>query len=395
MRITHVIPGLTHERGGPPAVLQALADHQAAAGHAVTVLTTDQGLRHGEHAVELSPRVRLERAAVRGPDRIAYAPGFGPLVRRHLGETDVLHVHSVFTYPVHVALREAGRAGAKVVLRPCGVLHRIRLGRSRWQKSAYLALWGGLVRRVCAAWHYTSANESAESWPWDDSPRFVLEPGLEPDRFALDRAEARRRVARRWPQLGEGPYVLFLSRLHPLKRPDLLVEAFLAAAPPEYRLAVAGPDEGGTWARLAGRLLRDPAAARRVVPLGTVLGDDKAALLSGARLFALPSEHENFGVAVLEALGAGTPVLASPHVDVAAAAAADGMAETVALEVGCWRERLAAVLAAPAVPEGFSERARGWVRANYSWDRITADLVERYRWVVASCPAEPLIEARP
>ena len=52
MRILHVIPGLTRERGGPTAVVEALSRQQAAAGHTVTVLTTDQGLRHGEQDAE-------------------------------------------------------------------------------------------------------------------------------------------------------------------------------------------------------------------------------------------------------------------------------------------------------------------------------------------------------
>src|SRR5436190_212767 len=119
MRILHVIPGLTHERGGPSTVLQALAGQQAEAGHRVAVLTTDQGARHGERPVELHPLVAVERMRVRGPDRLAYAPGFAAAARSHARRADLVHVHSVFTYPVHAALREALRAGVPAVLRPC------------------------------------------------------------------------------------------------------------------------------------------------------------------------------------------------------------------------------------------------------------------------------------
>jgi glycosyltransferase involved in cell wall biosynthesis len=390
MRITHVIPGLTYERGGPPTVLQALVRHQAEAGHEVTVLTTDQGVRHGERPVELDSRVRLERSAVWGPDRLAYAPGFASRVRHCLRASDVLHVHSLFTYPAHAALVAAGRVGVPAVLRPCGVLHRLRLKRSRWRKRAYLAAWGRPVRRACTAWHFTSADESEQSWPWDRSPRFVLPNGLEAAEFAVDRDQARRAVAQRWPRLGDAPYVLFLGRLHPQKRPDLLVEAFLAGAPQSYKLALAGPDECGLWSGMAEQYLRGESAQERVRALGTVTGPEKVALLAGARLLALPSEHENFGVVVLEALGAGTPVLASPHVDAAIPAAAAGLAETVPLDCAVWRDHLARALVDDQVAATFVKAARGWVRETYSWSRIAVELVRRYRWAGAGCPRADL-----
>src|SRR5262249_4085627 len=48
MNILHIIPGLTWERGGPAAVVHALARHQAEAGHQVRVLATVPAARHGE-----------------------------------------------------------------------------------------------------------------------------------------------------------------------------------------------------------------------------------------------------------------------------------------------------------------------------------------------------------
>ena len=178
MRIVHVIPGLTYERGGPTTVVQAFTRHQAAAGHAVAVLTTDQGARHGERCAELAPGVEVERLAVRGPDRVAYAPGFAAAVRRRMRGADVLHVHSLFTYPIHVTLREAAASGVSVVLKPCGLLHPYSLRRSRWVKRAYLSWWGGRVRRACGRWHYTSDQEATDSWPPAPKPSFVLPNGI-------------------------------------------------------------------------------------------------------------------------------------------------------------------------------------------------------------------------
>ena len=65
------------------------------------------------------------------------------------------------------------------------------LQHSRWHKKLYLAIWGRMLRSACSAWHFTSEQEAKDSWPWDDSRRFVMANGVEPDEFAADRTEGR------------------------------------------------------------------------------------------------------------------------------------------------------------------------------------------------------------
>jgi glycosyltransferase involved in cell wall biosynthesis len=384
MRILHVIPGLTRERGGPTAVVQALSRHQSVAGHDVTVLTTDQGIRRGEHAADLAAPVRLKRCRVLGPDRFAYAPTFRAAVREQLRRCDVVQVHSLFTYPVHVTLRESLALEKPLVLRPCGLLHPYSLRRSRRLKAAYLRLWGSLVRRACSAWHYTSTQEAADSWPGAGS-HFVLPNGVQTDEYDTDRSAARDHVWNRWPEVERQPYVLFLARLHAKKRLDLLLEAFLAGAPEPYKLVIAGPDEEALWPQLSRRFLHG-SAARRVVYVGAVTGADKVALLAGADLFALPSEHENFGNAALEALAAGTPVLLSPHVDLAGAVEPAGFGFTASMEASAWAERLAELLARPDQLAALAAPARAWTAKHYSWQRITAELLCQYRLLLKAIP---------
>lgn len=393
MRILHVIPGLTVERGGPSAVLHALARHQTALGHQVAVLTTEQGQRAGETPLTLGDAAAVETVPVVGPDFVAYAPDFRDAVRRHLPQADVVHIHSLFTYPVHVALREALAAGVAVVHRPCGHLHRYSLARSKWRKRCYLTLWGDLVRRACTAWHYTSAAEAAESWPGLTGRGFVLPNGIEPAEHGMDRTAARQTVNRLLPGLGEAPYVLFLGRLHPKKRLDLLLAAFVRGVPPRYHLVVAGPDEARLWPALAQRHVQSSAAGR-VWRLDLVRGEAKQALLSAAALFALPSEHENFGVAALEALASGTPVLLSPHVDLADAVVAARLGWTVPLDVDAWSRQLADRLTSPERLAAIAERAPAWVCEHYAWDRLVPELIERYRWTQAGCPGAAPPEPR-
>lgn len=390
MRILHVIPALTEQRGGPSTVVCALAKHQALAGHEVSIFTTDLGLRSGEKLTEIPRGVELEISKVYGTDRFAYAPAFRRALRAKLLTTDIAHIHTIFTHAVHVALEECAAKAVPTIIRPCGTLHSYSLNRSRLKKKYYLALHGKMVRRVCSSWNFTSETESRESWPFDASRRFVLPNGIEPDTFNLSDAEARAEVAKRFPQIGGAPYLLFLGRLHPKKRVDLLLEAFLASPANDHRLVIAGPDEG-LWPVLQTRLYAAGAAASRIIRLGHVRGIDKVALLTAAKVFALPSEHENFGVAALEALAAGTPLILSPQVDFGAEAAAAGFAFQVPLEVGAWSEKLSEIMTASDLP-ALGARGSLWVREHFSWSRIALELSAHYAHLIkdrqqSSCAA--------
>jgi glycosyltransferase involved in cell wall biosynthesis len=247
----------------------------------------------------------------------------------------------------------------------------------------YLTAWGRMVRQACSAWHFTSEQEAQHSWPLDDSPRFVVPNGVEPEEYAVDREEARRRVWRGHGELNNSPYVLFLGRLHPKKRLDVLIPAFLESVPQPFKLVVAGPDELNLWEKLAARFLKGAGAVERVVRIGTVGGREKVWLLAGATLFALPSEHENFGVAALEALAAGTPTLLSPHVDLAHDAIASGISYTAPIDIETWGARLADLLTRIHPLAEAAHTARRWVRDHFSWAQVANQLIERYNWVMA------------
>ena len=109
-----------------------------------------------------------------------------------------------------------------------------------------------------------------------------------------------------------GPFVLFVGRLATNKGLLPLVEAFgeLARHDPTASLVLVGADDG--MGPLVDRRARELGLGRRVIRTGYV--DDErrvAAAYREARLFALPSEYEAFGLALLEAMAQGTPVLAS------------------------------------------------------------------------------------
>ncbi|MGY1710115.1 glycosyltransferase [Geodermatophilus sp. SYSU D00758] len=106
-----------------------------------------------------------------------------------------------------------------------------------------------------------------------------------------------------------GADVVFLGRLEIAQKGlDVLLEAFAQVTdelPGRLVLAGDGPDRRALEARAASLGVAD-----RVHFLGRVDGEEKLRLLAGARVVAMPSRYETFGIVAAEALACGTPVVA-------------------------------------------------------------------------------------
>jgi glycosyltransferase involved in cell wall biosynthesis len=132
-----------------------------------------------------------------------------------------------------------------------------------------------------------------------------------------DAAAQRAMFLERYPCLRGRRFFLFLSRIHRKKGCALLLQAFarIVAAHPDWDLVMAGPDEDGLRPQLEAQA-KALGIDRRVHWTGMLMGDLKWGALRAAEAFVLPSHQENFGVAVVEALACGLPVLISDKVNI-------------------------------------------------------------------------------
>ncbi len=173
-----------------------------------------------------------------------------------------------------------------------------------------------------------------------------------------------------------GPIVLYPAITYPHKNHATLLRAFagLWAARPDTTLVLtggAGPAEPAVT-RLAEEL-GIGAAVRRV---GRVAAAERDALVRDAAVVAMPSRYEGFGLPVLEALAADTPVVAA---ELGALPEVVGDAGTLVDpdDVAGWTAALA-----DAIDHGRSQGAttrRAAQVATMTWDQAAARLVELYR----------------
>jgi glycosyltransferase involved in cell wall biosynthesis len=148
-------------------------------------------------------------------------------------------------------------------------------------------------------------------------------------------------------------------------------------------LVVAGPDPTGYGATIKS-LAEAAGVADRIVYTGMIEGAEKLAALHDADLLAAPSYHENFGLAVIEALACGTPVVISDQVNLHPEIAAAGVGGVVPLDVERLARELDRWLADESLRQSAARRAHAFVRERYDWDGIARRWVGHYEHLCAS-----------
>jgi glycosyltransferase involved in cell wall biosynthesis len=186
------------------------------------------------------------------------------------------------------------------------------------RKFLFWQVAGKRMLQNAAAVHYTAADEKSRT---EESLGLnhgrVIPLGVD---SALAQPANGHKASNKLPQLAGHPYVLVLSRLHPKKAIDVLIEAFAALRLDEkfqeWKLVIAGEGPDDYVKELRERVSAHH-ANHSVIFAGWLEGEDKKCWLQAASLLALPSYQENFGVCAMEALSAGVPVMVSPHVNLA------------------------------------------------------------------------------
>jgi glycosyltransferase involved in cell wall biosynthesis len=176
---------------------------------------------------------------------------------------------------------------------------------------------------------------------------------------------------------GAERYVVAVGTLEPRKNLERLVGAFdlVADQDDELRLVIAG---GEGWGAASVHAAIGAARHRdRIVTVGWVDDDTRAALVRGASLLAYPSLYEGFGIPPLEAMQAGTPVVVSregalPETCGEAAEYVDAH-DVDDIAGGMWR-----VLGNEVRSQSLVDAGRLRV-ASYSWDATADRLVDLYR----------------
>lgn len=309
MRVVHVTPYFApaFRYGGPPQSILGLCRGLRSAGVDIEVLTT-RANGDREISSDVVRRGDYEGVPVRYlelsfPRRYFNASGLSDALRQTLTSVDLAHLHGLWSFPFWAAVRECRRAGVPFVVSPRGMLDRGSFGHHRWRKT--LLYWARERKnlRGAAFLHATSTSEKENLERLSLGPEIVCVPnGVTPPATAPDG-----RFREKLGLADNDGLVLYLGRLHPMKRLDLLMSAVerVRTAKPSAHLVLAGPEDGLDVRELT-RRASDP---RRVTWVGELASEEKWALLSEADVLVSCSDSESFGMSVVEAMAMGTPVV--------------------------------------------------------------------------------------
>jgi glycosyltransferase involved in cell wall biosynthesis len=386
LNILHVIASLAQETGGPAKAVLEMAEAVAKRGHRVTVFSTDfGGVPDGLDRLEAAG-VDVRIFPVQAPRLWKRSPQMAAALGHVIPEMDAVHIHSLYLYHDWVAGSLCRRHGVPYIVRPHGSLDPFLYRRHRLRKSV-MDMWfqSGMLRDAAAV-HFTTEEECRLAGPYIfGAPGRVVANGVN---FA-DYAEAPPKGSFRadYPILADGRIVLFLGRLNFKKGLDVLIPAFAQAAreADDLRLVLAGPDDG-----MEGRArawVREHGIADKTVFTGMLTGTEILEAYADADIFALPSYSENFGIAVVEAMASGVPVLVSDKVNIwrEVVKAGAGFAAPPETEAFAGLIRIAAGAKSDLAAMG--EAARQLARRRFDWSEIGGSLEELYR-TVARQPAK-------
>ena len=329
LRVLHVAPYFEHAwaYGGIPRVVAAQAHALAAAGHRVTVATTDACSEEGRlgrvgQADQPRPVSRSSPRVDRTTDGIDvhvfpnafnsaayrwqfFSPlGFTRFLRGRARGFDVAHLHACHNLLTALAATHLRRAGVPYVVQPNGTAARIE--RRQAAKAVFDRMFARDVIPGAAAlvavtdWERRQLERDGAGGSRVHVVPNPLAPV--PDGYAPERGGFRKALG-----LSASPLVAYLGMLTPRKHPDILARAVAELGRQDVQLVFAGNDRGvlDRTRRLVHKLGLGP----RTRFTGLIPGPARYAALADADVVVYHSRDEAFGLVPLESLQAGTPVI--------------------------------------------------------------------------------------
>lgn len=379
MKVIQVTPDIAMEASGPAYSVPGMCRGLSLVGVDVSLHTLQR---------ESSDTFQFPFQLVTYPfEPSRFLPGNAPKMEKGLEQAcmgvDVVHSNGLWmmpmVYPGRVIARLRSRHRApKLVVSPRGCLATWALRNGYVKKKIFGWLFQYQILRRADMFHATSEKEYEEIRAAGyRQPVAIVPIGMDlPETDPRNTRNTRKELGRK---------VLFFGRLHKVKGVDRLLLAWEKVVKDGWELVIAGPDCG----MLAN--LKEIVAERklpRVSFVGEINGPAKYEFLASGDIYVLPSDTENFGVTVTEALASGTPVIASQGtpwqglerercgkwVPIGVEPLAAALEEMMAM-----RDEERAAMGA---------RGRAWIQRDFSWRGIGEQMKAAYEWLLgrAVCP---------
>lgn len=365
MKILQVIPSIADEASGPTYYMLRM-------GNALVAADVD---------IELHTLMPLPMSSANSIFPIKGYPrhdklnlGISPEMKNGLFKAsrraEIIHNNSLWMMPNIYPYWAARGTTCKIVTSPHGTLSAWALSRGRWKKKVFGFLFQYPALQSTDMWHATSEKEYNEIRAAGyRQPVAIIPIGMDLPMVESHVKENDQRVRK----------VVFFGRIHKVKGVDRLLFAWEQVAKDGWELVIAGPDSG-----MVSSLKKIVAERKlpRVSFVGEILGHEKYEFLASCDIYVLPSDTENFGVTVAEALASGTPVIASQGTPWSGLES-EKAGSWIPIGVEPLVEALKVLMSiSDDERRAMGARGRDWIARDFSWNCIGVKMKGAYEWLL-------------
>lgn len=370
--------------GGVVRAMSNLCVDLSRQGRDVTVLSTNVDGAGGTHAAPVGVPTIVSGV------RVVYFPSsFGPrsdfaswrlsrYLKSCVTQFDLLYLAATWQWIGFSSAMVASSHQVPYVVGVHGGLDRASLRHGLMRKRLYWFLFLKRFLRNAEAVHFCTDHEQQQArWLPKAVSALVVPNGVwrEGMQYCVGKEEALEELLRLVERGPESRLILSVGRCEPGKRLDLVLRAVatLVRRVPESVLLVAGKAEGRYSERMK-NLAGDLGIGGRVIWLGHLSESALRLCYRASEVFVLPSAHENFSLATVESLAAGTPVVISGNLGVASAVAQRRAGFVVASEVEAIAGALGMLLGSRELRSKMGAEGVELVRDCYDRDKCAAEL---------------------
>ena len=370
MKILQTISGFGAHSGGTSTCTYDLISALHAERGMVDLLTlsskdpTDRLMGMGEEWIHALPNDAITP--------FGYSANMKRWMEEKMGEYDILHANGLWMYANHITCAMARKYGKPYVITPHGMLYPAALRRSYWKKWPFLKLFFHKDIMHASCLHATCKQEMEHIRKFGyRGPVAII-----PNPMVLPAPPSAKRSPKAKKAFG------FLGRLHPRKKVENLFYGveLLKERQQECELWIMGGGLPEYEAFLKAEVER--LGLRNVRFLGFVSGQEKYEKLAQLSTLFVPSDFENFGMIVTEALSVGTPVMASLGTP---------WEELNNQHCGWWCDRtpeniaqvMRQVLDMSAQElDAMGERGKAMAKANFAAEEVARKVMQLYSWLL-------------
>ncbi|WP_341531129.1 hormogonium polysaccharide biosynthesis glycosyltransferase HpsP [Nostoc sp. UHCC 0302] len=395
MKILQIVPSISLIYGGPSQMVLGLAPALKKEGVEVTILTTDSNGDTGQKPLDVPLNHPIKQDGYEiiyfrcAPfRRYKFSLDLLRWLKRHAHEFDIAHIHALFSPISSAAAIVCRQQNLPYILRPLGTLDPADLRKKKQLKRLYVALLERQNLAGAAAIHFTSYQEAKISERFGVSTSDLVIPLGVKEHGGRGRGGEKKNIVRQQFNISADiPLVLFMSRIDPKKGLNLLIPALekLLVMGEKFHFILAGtnPQDPDYEQKIISQIHNSPLRSHTTIT-GFVTGELKVSLLQAADLFVLPSYYENFGIAVAEAMVAGTPVIISDQVHICQQVVDSQSGWVGATDVQALVELLQEALQNPAERQRRGLNAQQYALQHFSWDAIAKQTIQAYQEILTN-----------